>query len=382
MKSKTIAINTLFLIPGKVGGTEVFLRQQIEKLSKLDRVNKYIIYANKENKDTFGKLPKNFKIHGTKINASNRFVRVFYEQLILPTLLIKHKVNLLHSPGYTTPIFTHCPKITTIFDLNYHFHPEDISLLERLSYKLLIPLGAYFSNKIIVHSNKSKRDMIKVLKVTSDKIEVIYGGVPEDFKRNISLNASIKFIKRYNIERPYILANATIHRHKNLDNLIRAFSLLIKNKRFCKYKLVLIGIYGSAYSRIDNLIKELRVGDRIVFTNTWIDHKYMKYFNRAADVFVMPSFYEGFGLPTAEAMACGTPLVVSKYSCSPEIAGNGGFIVDAKKPSEILGAVVKILTNKNLRNKLVVEGKKRAKIFSWKTMATKLLVVYETLLKD
>jgi glycosyltransferase involved in cell wall biosynthesis len=285
-------------------------------------------------------------------------------------------VTLLHSPGYTTPIFTHCKKITTIFDLNYHFHPEDFNMFQRLVHSILIPLGAHFSDKIVVHSFKAKEEMHNVLKVPNKKIEVIYGGVPEDFKKPISIKESKEFVKKYSIKQPFILANATIHKHKNLDNLIRSFAILIKNKKFNKYNLVLIGIHGSAYERIDKLINDLDIKNKVIFTNKWIDHKYIKYFNRLADVFVMPSYYEGFGLPTAEAMACGTPLVVSKYSCNPEIAGNGGLVVDSKKPDVMADGIFKILTNKRMRDKLVKAGKERSIIFSWKDMSRKIYNLY------
>ncbi len=376
IKSKIIGINSLFLIPGKVGGTEVFFRNQILELSKLDKKNNYLIYTNIENENTFGKLSKNFQIYSTNVKASNRLYRIFYEQIVLPILLYKHNVTLLHSPGYTTPIFTHCKKITTIFDLNYHFHPEDFNMFQRLVHSILIPLGAHFSDKIVVHSFKAKEEMHNVLKVPNKKIEVIYGGVPEDFKKPISIKESKEFVKKYSIEQPFILANATIHKHKNLDNLIRSFAILIKNKKFNKYNLVLIGIHGSAYERIDKLINDLDIKNKVIFTNKWIDHKYIKYFNRLADVFVMPSYYEGFGLPTAEAMACGTPLVVSKYSCNLEIAGNGGLVVDSKKPDVMADGILKILTNKRMRDKLVKAGKERSIIFSWKDMSRKIYNLY------
>ena len=375
-KSKIVAINSLFLIPGGVGGTEVFFRRQIEELARIKTDNKYIIYANFENKDTFGKLPKNFKIYNTGVKAKDRLSRVLFEQAILPFLLFRDSVDLLHSPGYTTPILTHCPKITTIFDLNYHFHPEDFSLFQRFVYSILIPLGAHSSNKIVVHSFKARSEMNKILKVDKDKIEVIYGGVPDDFKKDISKSESLKFISKYGIKPPYILANATIHLHKNLDNLIKAFSILANKKKFLNHKLVLIGIHGTAYKRIDKLMDDLQIRDRVIFTNNWIDHKYMKYFNRLADVFVMPSFYEGFGLPTAEAMACGTPLVVSKYSCNPEIAGDGGLVVDSKKPKEMAIAIEKVVVNKGLREKLIKAGKRRAEIFSWKELGQKIYNLY------
>lgn len=374
-KSKTIGINSLFLIPGKVGGTEVFFRKQIEELSKIKTSNNYIIYANSENKNTFKNLSSNFKIVDTGVKATNRVYRIIWEQIFFPIRLVLDKVDLLHSAGYTTPLITHCPKITTIFDLNYHFHPEDFNLLQRIIFSILIPLSAYSSNKVVVHSFKAKDEMIDILKLNKNKIEVIYGGVPDDFKRDISLKKSLSVISKYNIKQPYILANATSHPHKNLKSLVVAFLELVKNKKF-KHNLVLIGIHGIAFSEIDRLIDKYGYKDRIIFTNNWIDHSNMKYFNRAADIFVMPSLYEGFGLPTAEAMACGTPVIASKYSCTPEIVGDAGLIVDVKKPTVIADKIRYLLSNKVLRNKLAKAGIVRSNIFSWSEMGKKIYNLY------
>lgn len=373
-EERIIGINSLFLIPGKVGGTEIFFRKQIEELSKIKTNNRYIIYSNNENADIFKDLPNNFKIVRTNVNATNRFYRILWEQLILPIWLIRDKVDLLHSAGYTTPIFTHCKKITTIFDLNYHFHPEDFSLLQRLIFSVLIPSGAYMSNKIVVHSNKAKSEMVKMLGVNKNKIEVIYGGVPDEFRKEVSNEKAFKEVGLFGIKPPYILANSTSHPHKNLKSLVLAFVELSKLKNF-KHNLVLIGIRGKAHDEIDRIIEDNNLQNRVQFTG-WIDHSKMVYFNRLADIFVVPSLYEGFGLPIAEAMACGVPLIASKYSCIPEIVGSGGLIIDVKKPELIVKNIKYLLLHKKERERLSKLGKERSKIFSWKDLGQKIYNLY------
>jgi glycosyltransferase involved in cell wall biosynthesis len=171
------------------------------------------------------------------------------------------------------------------------------------------------------------------------------------------------------------LANATSHPHKNLKSLVVAFLELVKDKKF-KHNLVLIGIHGIAYKEIDSIIEASGSRNRVIFTNTWIDHSKMKYFNRLADIFVMPSLYEGFGLPSAEAMACGTPIIASKYSCTPEIVGNAGMVIDVKKPKLIAKSIKYLLRNSKLRQRYSNEGKKRAVIFSWKEMGKTIYNLY------
>jgi len=374
LQQKTIGINTLFLIPGKVGGTEIFLRKQIEELSKIKTNNQYLIYCNEENKNTFGKLPKNFVLKNTGVYATNRLLRVFWEQVVFPFVLLRDHVDLLHSPGYTTPIFTNCKKITTIFDLNYYFYPEDFSVIERLVYSVLIPVGASTSDRIIVHSNKSKDEMCKILKVKKDKVDVIYGGVPDEFKKKILYEKAVRVISKFGIKQPYILANSTSHPHKNLKSLVLAFVKLAEDKSF-KDNLVLIGIHGKAHNELDQIIKLNNLVDRVQFTG-WIDYNNIVYFNRLADVFVVPSLYEGFGLPIVEAMACGVPLIASKYSCIPEIVGKGGLVIDVKKPYLIAKKINELLKSKIKRDRLSKLGKERASLFSWKDFGRKIYNLY------
>jgi glycosyltransferase involved in cell wall biosynthesis len=375
IQKKLIGINSLFLIPGKVGGTEVFLVNQVRELSKIKGGHKYIIYTNIENYKLFRSFSKDFTIINTHIHATNRIVRILWEQFILPFWLYRDKVDVLHSPGYTSPIFTHCKKITTIFDLNYHFHPEDFNFLERLVYSVLIPLSAYASDKIIVHSNKSKEDMSDVLHVTKQKIEVIYAGVANEFNANIDYKKSLNFVKKLGIAPPYILANSTSHPHKNLQSLVLAFIQMAKNKKF-KHNLVLIGIPGKAYTAINKLIMAEGLGKRVQFTNKWIKNTDLRYFYKLADVFVQPSLYEGFGLPLIEALAVGTPVVASKYSCIPEIVGPTQITLDTKRPEILASSILSLLRNKKLQTKMSRSGKLRAKVFSWPVFGQKIYNLY------
>lgn len=374
-EDKIIGINSLFLIPGKVGGTEIFLRNQILELAKIKTKTKFVIYANKENSKIFNGLPNNFKVVNTGIRATNRFKRIFWEQVVLPLRVYIDKIDVLHSPGYTSSVLAPCKKITTIFDLNYYFHPEDFGLLERVVYSILIPLSAYTSERIIVHSNASKSEIKRVFDIKDEKIVTIYPGVAEEFKININYKESKSFVNRFNISTPFILANSTSHPHKNLINLILAFSMLVKDSE-CKHNLVLIGIQGREFKNINELIGNLDLRSRVKFTNKWLKNTETKHFYRVADIFVQPSLYEGFGLPLVEAMAVGVPLVASKYSCIPEIVGNAGLIVDTKKPRMIAGAILSLLKSKLKRDTLTKLGRRRAKTFSWNQFGKSVYNLY------
>jgi len=377
---KKIAINALFCIPGKVGGSEIFLRQLLEKLSNLNEKKlHYYVFVNNENKNMFGIISEFFTIVHCPINASNRLLRILWEQIALPIQCMIFKIDLLHSPGYTSPLFTPCKKITTIFDLNYHFHPEDFNLLQLIVYKVLIPLVARTSNKIIVHSHNAKEEMVKVLKINPNKIIVIYPGVDEVFYKKLPLKEIDRLMSKYKITRPYIMSNAVSHPHKNLVTLILAYKNLV-DKHNIKHNLVLLGFAGRDQARLDKIIQEQNLEGKIYFTG-WIDSNMVPHFYQGAEVFVFPSLYEGFGLPSIEAMASGVPVVASYYSCIPEVVGKGGILVDSKNPSKITNAILKVLSNPGVRVDLIKRGEKRARRFRWENFAKSTYRSYLSLIE-
>lgn len=370
-----IALNTLFFIPSKVGGTEIFLRNQIRELSELDGENKYFIFANKENLSVYKDLPSNFTVINTGLSASNKVLRIFYEQLILPALLVYHKIDLLHSLGYTTPLITHCKKITSIFDLNYHFHPEDFGFLELMVYKILIPLGAIVSDKIIIFTNKSKTEMVKTLSVSQSKIEVVYPGVSEVFKNKVSKIENARFLRKFSLKPGYILSNAVSHPHKNLLSLVKSYNqILNKHKDFPN--LVLLGFAGREQGEISKFINENgTLKEKVIFTG-WVDVTTVNSFYRNASLFVFPSVYEGFGLPLIEAMATGVPVITSKYSCIPEVVGNGAMVIDTKNVNKLSDTILKVIKDKRIRNSLIKKGIKRSQNFTWKNFGQGIIKAY------
>lgn len=370
-----IGINLLYLIPGKVGGTEIFARNIVRELSLQDKSNKYILYLNLENKSLFNKLPSNFKISLCPIYASNRFSRIIWEQIVLPIQCLFDRVDILHSLGYTAPLVTHCKKITTIYDLNYHFFPEDFNQLHLIVFRILMPLIARTSDVITVHSNKSKQELAAVYKIPKKKIQVAYGGVSDIFRKKYSLKEAADCIKRYKIKKPFILSAATTHPHKNLKSLVLAYSDLIK-KHHIKRNLVLIGFPGRGQNELNTIIRDNNLTKRVIFTG-WVDPKDTPLFFKSCDLFVFPSLYEGFGLPLVEAMATGVPLVASNASCIPEIVGNGGAVVDCRNVRKLSDTMHRVIVDKKYSKMLAERGRLRSKRFNWKDLAVFNLKLYE-----
>jgi glycosyltransferase involved in cell wall biosynthesis len=368
-----IGINALFLIPGRVGGSETYLRNLVEHLARIDTKNEYVVFTNRENSGTFGARTSHFYEVLCPIDATFRPARIVWEQFVLPLQVKRHHIDVLHSPGYTAPAAVPCRSVVTIYDLNFVHHPEDFSRLSALVLKVLVPIVARKSHKVITLSRHSMRDIVRELRVPEEKMCVIYpaasGYVSAD---NGSTIDDIR--ARHGIQSKFILTVAASHPHKNLLRLVEAYRILRKEHSI-EHQLVLVGLKGRDHARLTNLIAGLSQGN-VVLTG-WIASEQLGSLYQMADVFVLPSLFEGFGIPVLEAMACGTPVVSSNATSLPEVVGDAGVLVDPYDVEGMAEAMYEVLSNDGLRDTLVTKGLDRVKMFSWERAARETLAVYE-----
>jgi len=369
-----IGVNALFLIPGKVGGTETYLHNLLRNLAMIDRENEYIIFTNKENSGIFEISQGNFKEALCPIKATFRPARIFWEQFILPLQVSKYNIDVLYSAGYTAPVIIPCSSVVTIHDMNYFYYPEDFSRLSALFLKVLVPIAAKRVDKIITVSNNSKKDIVKILKVPESKVCVTYEAgkivsLPEEKVRGKKLE------KDYRNDKKFILTVSASHPHKNLPRLVEAYNILYKKYQI-KHQLIMVGIKGRAHHLLTKSIKKLSLGERVKFIG-WVSREDLSLLYLNADLFVFPSLFEGFGLPILEAMSCGVPVITSNYGAMAEVAGEAALLVDPYNIDEIAEAMYKVLTDKNLRENLIKKGLERAKQFSWEKTAKETLKIYK-----
>jgi len=377
-----IGINILFLIPGKVGGSEIYLRNLLENLTMIDRENEYILFTNMENSGTFKISQDNFKEVLCPVRASFRPARVLWEQFILPFQIKKYRIEVLHSPGYTAPLLASCCSIVTIHDMNYFYYPEDFSKLTTFFLKLLVPLAARRSRKIITVSRNSKKDIVQILKIPESKICVIYEAGSSHLSVPIVIENKVreKLKERCGIDKKFILTVSVSHPHKNLHRLVEAYDILCKRYQIA-CQLLIVGIKGRAQSGLMNLVKELSLEKRVIFTG-WVSNEDLLLLYSEAELFVFPSLFEGFGIPVLEAMAQGTPIVSSNAASLPEVVGDGALLVDPCNIDEIAEAMHRVLTDETLRVALIKRGFKRVSRFSWEKTARETLAVYKRVYKQ
>ncbi len=279
---------------------------------------------------------------------------------------------------FVAPLSRECKKVVTFHDLSFEHHPEFFSWRKRLWQRFLMDARgeAQRADKIIAVSESTKEDLVNLYGIEPKKIKVIYSGVGSQFKNLESGSWKVAIRKKYNLPDKFILYFGTIEPRKNLIGLIKAFELLkakfqIPNSEF---KLVIAGAKGWLYQDIFRAAKESKYSREIIFTG-FVEEADKPYLYNLAELFVYPSFFEGFGFPPLEAMACGLPTIVSYGSSLPEAVGQAALMVDSSNIDEMAWAMEMALTDNDLRKRLIQRGIAQAKKFSWQKCAKKTLAV-------
>lgn len=361
------------MLPGKVGGTETYLRGLLKGLSKIDIKNQYIIFTNRENHGTFDIKQDNFSEILCDVPAKFRSLRIFWEQVLLPFYIKKHRIDVLHSPGYVSPVWAKCAKVVTIHDMQYFYYPEYFPKAKLLYWRYLIPLSARNSDLVVTVSNNSKIDIINLLNIPAEKVIITYEASKFFIDGLNNTWSDNNTFCKHNIKRDYILSVASLLPHKNLDKLIEGFGLLA-NK--VEHQLVLVGLKGCALNTIRDAIKKKGIKqDRVLLLGYVSDNELVTLYKKAS-LFVLPSLFEGFGIPLLEAMSLGCPVAASNRTSIPEVVGDAGVLFNPKDSKEIAQKIYSILYDSKLRDDLIKKGYERAKMFSWEKMAKQTLTAY------
>ncbi len=286
----------------------------------------------------------------------------------------KPKVDVLFSPSHYTPLFTFTPSYIYLMDMSYErFGTEYFTTYDINQLKKWTSLSVKKAKKILTISEFSKKEIAEIYKISPNKIEVIYPSFDKEvFHGKIPKTKLDQIRKKYKIRGKYLFYWGTLQPRKNISRLIDAFSRL-KNKT-CK--LVICGKRGWLYDQIFDLAKRLKVEDRVQFIGFAPDED-LPALIKSSQGFILPSLYEGFGMPVIEAQAVGVPVVVSNTSSLPEVAGDSAiFIDDPDSVSSIQKSLQQLLSlTKKEKEKIIREGKENVKRFDWSTSAKKLIKI-------
>lgn len=314
------------------------------------------------------------------ILIKNPFEKISKTYLWYPYAFLKLKrkykgLDVIHNPSQVPTIFNSKDQryVVTVYDLTPFITPKEHTTIRVSIYRTFFPRTLKTADMIIVDSYSTKNDIVRYFKIPEEKLRVIHLGVDEDYKPLPEDNVE-KIKQKYNLNYPFILYVGTLEPRKNIPTLIKAFYKLKKSG--LPHKLVITGKKGWKYKDIFELIDKLELQKDVVFTG-YVPKEDLPALYNAADLFIYPSLYEGFGLPPLEAMACGTPVITSNTSSLPEVVGNAGIMVDPYDVDGLAKVMYEVLTNEGLREELRKKGLERAKLFSWKKTAEETLKVYE-----
>lgn len=363
------------LVDRECEGIGKYTYNLIKNLNIIDRKNEYNLIHNKRNDLNIYKINKE-----TYIPMLNTFGESFWRCLVLPFKFRNNGPDIIHDPtdGIGALSFkTVSKRIITMHDLIPYLFPEYTSKGSWIAHKLLYKKTIENSDMIITDSNSSKNDIVNIFKVPENKIRVIYIAADEKYKV-LPEEEILNFKKSMGFDFPFILYLGALDPRKNILNLLKSF-YHFKKEGF-PHKLVLVGgtrfNSGPIEKNIQEIIRKLDLQRDVILTG-YLPEKYIPKIYNAAEAFVFPSFYEGFGLPPLEAMSSGTPVITSNTSSLPEVVGDAGITIDPTNVNELADAMIKIISDTSLKDEMVKKGLKRAKKFSWIRTAKETLSVYE-----
>jgi glycosyltransferase involved in cell wall biosynthesis len=287
------------------------------------------------------------------------------------------RLDLVHDPNGIAPFLgpsAGARRVVTVHDVFAYVCPEAHNRLDNWRYHLMLPRALARADMVLTDSDHSRRDIVRYLAVPKGKIQVISCGVDPRFMPAPDGDARRAVLARYGITTPYMLYVGGINARKNIAQLFEAFGRL--RARHPGLKLVIGGKRQWQTGAIDTTFARLNLADDVHFTGYVADDDLPALYS-AAELFVFPSLYEGFGLPPLEAMSCGTPVVTSTASSLPEVVGAAALTVDPYAVDDLLGAVERALTDGALRAELRRRGVERAAGFTWRRTAAETLAAYE-----
>ena len=369
-----IVINAL---SAKIGGGVTYFNNLLPALGGLDRDNEYLILLPPRSPVQISSLPENFKVIRSGRLTVSPLLRVIYEQLLLPFILIREKADLLYSPADTTTLASPCPIVLAMRNPALYtkipLQWKGRDRIRSLVLSKLARLSARRADRIIFVSESSRREISARLSLDPGKTRAIHHGFGSGFRRK---GDPIPKSKMPEFPPEYILSVSTIYWYKNYLALIRAYHSLISSHPEIRIPLVIVGGNADeAYSRkLTDYISRNNLSGRVILAGS-IDYSWLADVYSRAKMFVFPSYLETFGHPSIEAMSSGIPVAAARTGVMEEILGDAAVYFDPANLKEMEEKIKLLLDDSNLRCRLVEKGIKRAKDFSWDKTARETLDV-------
>jgi glycosyltransferase involved in cell wall biosynthesis len=348
-------------------GIGQYILHLVNGLAKMDAENEYVLLQSRKDETTILDQP-NFRRVSLWTPSHHRL-----ERYSMNVELVRLGLDVLHSPDFIPPHRPSCKSVITVHDLAFLLYPHFLTK-ESARYYGHIDQAVRWTDHIISVSESTKRDTIQHLGVPEDKITVVYEAANPIFRPIDRDQAREQVRNRHGVDGPYVLFVSTIEPRKNVPTLIRAVWQLMECYKEDVH-LVLAGGKGWLFEDAFAVVEALKMDSRVHFVGR-VSSEDLLYLYNAAELLAHPAFYEGFGLPPLEAMACGLPVVVSNVASLPEVVGDAGLLIDPQNVDELTVAMWRVLTGDELRQEMREQGLRQAARFSWERAARETLDIY------
>jgi glycosyltransferase involved in cell wall biosynthesis len=347
-------------------GNEVYIRNLLNEFARLDRENEFIAYLSKP--EAAFQIPSRFR---KRFVSANPFRRLGFD---LPMRVSKDRPALLHVQ-YTGPLFSPVPLISSVHDVSFLEHPQYFTRSRRLQLRATVKRTVKAAARVLTPSEYSRRAILKHYKIDSEKVVVVPNAVSAAFHALKRESAAGHIQRKFGIPGPFVLTVGDLQPRKNHAGILKAFEEVLRAHPRLPHRLVFVGKETWYSSELHRLIARSPIADRVHCTGFVEDEDLVQFYG-ACDLFVFASFYEGFGLPILEAMACGRAVACSGTTAMPEVADAAGILFDPASTGEMSRAITDVLVDAELRARLERLGSQRSTMFSWERAARQTLDIY------
>jgi glycosyltransferase involved in cell wall biosynthesis len=313
-------------------------------------------------------------IRRTALPTARPWARILWEQCLQPLELRRLRPDLLHSLAFVSPFRPPCPAVVTVYDLSFKLTPDRFPPAQRLYLSTFTARSCHRARRVIAISESTRSDLVRLFGIPRGKVEVAYPGVSETF-RLLPAEVVSRFRSEHQLPERFILYLGTLEPRKNVDTLVRAFAEVRRTEP--DLHLVLAGARGWWYENLFRLVQSLDLADAVHLPGYVPEAELPLWYNAAA-AFAYPSSYEGFGLPVAEALACGRPVVTTTVSSLPEAGGDAALLVPPGDAAALADGLRRAL---RMAPEELARGPAHAALFTWAETAAKTVATYRLALQ-